>query len=102
MAALLKQAEALYDLVVLDGSPVLDLAGSTELAALVHGVALVVDADDARSGELKDALRRLHAGNATIVGAVLATYGSTRHGHHPASIDCYNGHPGGNREGTGG
>jgi len=92
MAALLEQVEARYDFIVLDSAPILDLADSAELAALVDGVALVVDADRSRSGQLKGALRRLRAANPTLVGAVLAKYDPAKSGNSYASYYGYSDH----------
>jgi capsular exopolysaccharide synthesis family protein len=85
MVALLEQAKAGYDLVVLDSSPMLGLADSTQLAALVDGVTVVVEADRSRAGQLKGALRRLRAANPALVGAVLTKYDPTRSGNSYAS-----------------
>ena len=99
MAALLEQVEAGYDFIVLDSAPILDLADSTALAALVEGVALVVDADRSRSGQLKGALRRLRAADPTLVGAVLANYDPTKNGNGYASYYGYNDDPYDSEEG---
>ena len=82
MAALLEQVEAEYDLVVIDSAPILGLADSTELAALVDGVALVVEANRGRGGQLKGALRRLRALNPVLVGAVLTKYDASKGGNY--------------------
>ena len=89
MAALLEQVEARYDFVVVDSAPILGLADSTELAALVDGVALVIEADRSRGGQLKGALRRLRAANPTLVGAVLTKYDPAKSGNSYASYYGY-------------
>ncbi|WP_052208713.1 GumC family protein [Croceibacterium mercuriale] len=85
MAALLEQVESEYDLVVIDSAPILGLADSTELAALVDGVALVVEANRGRGGQLKGALRRLRATNPVLVGAVLTKYDASKGGSYSYS-----------------
>lgn len=85
MAALLEQVDATYDLVVLDSAPILGLADSTELASLVDGVVVVVEADRSRGAQLRGALRRLRATDPTIVGAVLTKYDPARSGNSYAS-----------------
>ncbi len=82
MAALLEQVEAEYDFVVIDSAPILGLADSTELAALVDGVALVVEANRGRGGQLKGALRRLRALNPVLVGAILTKYDASKGGSY--------------------
>ena len=82
MAALLEQVEGEYDLVVIDSAPILGLADSTELSALADGVALVVEANRGRGGQLKGALRRLRAMNPVMVGAILTKYDPVRGGSY--------------------
>ena len=89
MAALLEQVEGRYDFVVLDSAPILGLADSTELAGLVDGVALVIEADRSRGGQLKGALRRLRGANPTLVGAVLTKYDPSKGGNSYASYYGY-------------
>jgi capsular exopolysaccharide synthesis family protein len=81
MAALLEQLETMFDVVVIDSSPVLGLADSTELAALADGVMLVIEADRGRGGQLKSALRRLRNSHPVIVGAALTKFDPDRAGN---------------------
>jgi succinoglycan biosynthesis transport protein ExoP len=81
MAALLEQLESQFDLVVIDSSPVLGLADSTELAALADGVMLVIEADRGRGGQLKAALRRLRSSDPVIIGAALTKFDPARAGN---------------------
>lgn len=74
MAALLEQFEREYDLVVIDSAPILGLADSTELAALADGVMVIIEASRGRSGQLKNALRRLRGSDPVILGAVLTKF----------------------------
>ncbi|MEO6041110.1 MAG: polysaccharide biosynthesis tyrosine autokinase, partial [Croceibacterium sp.] len=74
MAALLEQLEGMFDVVVVDSSPVLGLADSTELAALADGVMLVVEADRGRGGQVRAALRRLRSSDPVLIGATLTKF----------------------------
>lgn len=74
MAALLEQFDREYDLVVIDSAPILGLADSTELAALADGVMVIIEASRGRSGQLKNALRRLRGSDPVILGAVLTKF----------------------------
>jgi capsular exopolysaccharide synthesis family protein len=74
MAALLEEFDRDYDLVVIDSAPILGLADSTELAALADGVMVIIEASRGRSGQLKNALRRLRGSNPVILGAVLTKF----------------------------
>lgn len=70
-----------YDLVIIDGPPVLGLADAPRLATLVGGVVFVIQANGAHRGHAKAALKRLASVNARIIGAVLTKYDSRRTGY---------------------
>lgn len=74
MAALLEEASEKFDVVLVDCAPVLGLADSPVLSAIVDGVVLVIEADRGRGGALKTAIRRLRGMNPVIVGAVLTKF----------------------------
>jgi capsular exopolysaccharide synthesis family protein len=75
MADLLREATALYDVVVLDTPPVLATADAEALAAHADiEVVLVVDSSSRRRNVIK-ALRRLELINARIAGLVLNRIG---------------------------
>ena len=63
-----------YDVVIVDSAPVLGLADSPGLSALADGVLLVIEANRARGGQLKAAVRRLRMMKPTILGAVLTKF----------------------------
>lgn len=71
---ILDEAASKYDVVVVDSPPVLGLADSPLLSALVGGVVFVVEADRSRHGALKASLRRLRAMRPQILGAVLTKF----------------------------
>jgi capsular exopolysaccharide synthesis family protein len=63
-----------YDCVIVDSAPVLGLADSPGLSAMVDGVLLVIEANRGRGGQLKAAIRRLRLMKPTILGAVLTKF----------------------------
>jgi Mrp family chromosome partitioning ATPase len=63
-----------FDVVVIDGPPVLGLADAPRLAAAVEGVLFVIEANGAHRGTAKTALSRLRGAGARMVGAVLTKF----------------------------
>lgn len=80
LAELLSQLAERYDVVVVDGPPMLGLADGPRLASAVEGVLFVIEADGAHRGQAKAALKRLLAINARVVGAVLTKYDARKSG----------------------
>ena len=78
---LLREAAQSYDVVLVDSPPVLGLADSPLMAALVDGVIFVVEADRSRRGSLKTSLRRLRAMRAVMLGAVLTKFDPLKSGN---------------------
>jgi polysaccharide biosynthesis transport protein len=77
----LREAAQSYDVVLVDSPPVLGLADSPLMAALVDGVIFVVEADRSRRGSLKTSLRRLRAMRAVMLGAVLTKFDPLKSGN---------------------
>jgi polysaccharide biosynthesis transport protein len=71
MRELLRQAEAKFDRVILDGPPALLISDAVVLAMQVDGVILVARAETNTKGALKRAREQLQSINARIVGVVL-------------------------------
>ncbi len=74
MKKFLAKAEKQFDVVVVDGPPVLGLADALVLSNVTRGTVLVVDAGETRKGVLTDALKRLHGVQANIIGTILTKY----------------------------
>ncbi|RYE07444.1 MAG: polysaccharide biosynthesis tyrosine autokinase [Hyphomicrobiales bacterium] len=70
----LASARKEYDLVVIDGPPVLGFADAPVLAATVEGTVFVIEARSTRRGQARGALKRLNMGNARITGVVLTKF----------------------------
>ncbi len=68
---IINQASKDYDLVIVDGPPVLGLADAPLLAAVVQSVIFVIESNRGSPGETKSALRRLQTAHGNIIGAVL-------------------------------
>jgi capsular exopolysaccharide synthesis family protein len=71
MADLMLDLRDRYDFVIVDAPPVLPVADAPLLAALADGVVLVVRHDSTGVDQVQAALRRLHAVDAEVLGAVL-------------------------------
>ncbi len=76
--AMIADAENSFDLLIIDGPPVMGLADAPLLASAVAGAVLVIEAGQTRQGLAKAALRRLALGNARILGGILSKF-NVRH-----------------------
>lgn len=76
--AMIADAESAFDLLIIDGPPVMGLADAPLLASAVAGAVLVIEAGQTRQGLAKAALRRLALGNARILGGILSKF-NVRH-----------------------
>ncbi|WP_456405120.1 GumC family protein [Thiolapillus sp.] len=70
-----------FDLVVVDGPPVLGLADALILANMASATIVVVDAGVTRTGALKGAVQRLWQSRANVLGTLLVKYGQGRSGY---------------------
>ena len=77
----LDQAASVYDLIVLDGPPVLALADASILAAAADGTVVVIQADRSRTQQVRSSLDRLKAGGARLVGAVFTKFNARHMGY---------------------
>jgi capsular exopolysaccharide synthesis family protein len=76
-------AEALerYDMVIVDGPPVLGLADAPLLSGVCRSTLLVVESGKTRTKAATDAINRLKAAGGHIVGAVLTKFRHQGHGY---------------------
>ncbi|MGY1425115.1 CpsD/CapB family tyrosine-protein kinase [Lysobacter sp. A289] len=79
-AALLHALRQDFDVIVLDGPPVLGLADAPLLAHRVEGTLLVVAAEQTRSDALQISLQRLLSVRASVLGTLLTSYDLQRKG----------------------
>lgn len=70
-----------YEVVILDGPPIMGLADAPLLASLADGTLLIVEAGRGHRGQAKVAIRRLRANAARIVGAVLTKFDAKQSGY---------------------
>jgi capsular exopolysaccharide synthesis family protein len=74
LVSLLTVAAEKFDMLILDGPPIMGLADAPILANLAHGTLLVVQAGSTRIAVAKNAIKRLHAARAHIVGGLLTHF----------------------------
>lgn len=72
------EAMANYDIVVIDGPPVLGLADAPILASAVMGTILVVEAGGTRRGMARSAIRRLSQGRTRLLGVLLTKFNARK------------------------
>ena len=88
-----------YDLVILDGPPVLGLADAPILSNVTDGTLLVVNSARTKIGAAQIALKRLLSARARIVGALLSKYDARNaasaygYGYEYQSYYAYGGKP---------
>lgn len=70
-----------YDMVILDGPPVLGLADAPRLASVAEGTIFIVEANGAHYGNAKAALKRLFGSRGNLIGAVLTKFDARKIGY---------------------
>ena len=83
----IRAMEAAFDLVVIDGPPVLGLADAPMLAANARSTLFVIEANRGLRGRTKSAIRRLRLNHAHILGALLTKFEARK-----AGVDQYYGY----------
>lgn len=71
----------IYDVIIIDGPPVMGLADAPLLASIADGTLLIVEAGRGYRGQAKVAIRRLRANSARIIGAVLTKFDARQSGY---------------------
>jgi capsular exopolysaccharide synthesis family protein len=74
LKAVLAEAAASYDIVVIDSPPILGLADTPLLASVAHGTLMVIESGKTRTRAAVEALGRLQQAGGNLVGAVLTRY----------------------------
>ena len=90
MMMLIDELSERFDLVLLDSPPVLGLADSPLMAALVDGVVIVIQSDRSRRGSLKASLRRLRNMRTNVLGGVLTKFDPNDAGNRYSEYYGYN------------
>ena len=81
LASLLALASQSFDIVLVDGPPVMGLADAPLLSSAIQTTLLVVAANETRRSIVKIALKRLQFARANIVGAILNKFDSKQVGY---------------------
>ncbi len=71
LRSLLDEAGSVFDMIVIDGPPIMVLADAPMIGSVVAGSLLVVEAGRTTRAQVRLALRRMALGGANVVGAVL-------------------------------
>lgn len=90
LRAVVEEAAALADLVVLDGPPLLGFTDAPLLASITDATLIVIESGKARSGETADLVRRLGEAGGDLLGAVMTKL--RRRGRAGYGYGYYRGH----------
>lgn len=90
MPHVVREFEQQYDVVVLDGPPILGLADAPILASTAEAVLFVIEANRGYHGRAKTALRRLRTAHSNLLGAALTKFNPKQAGYsYNYSYDYY-------------
>ncbi len=81
LLSLLSVGLEVFDLIVVDGPPVMGLADAALLSNAAAATVFVVGAGQARLGSVRGALKRLHFGRAAVIGTVLTKFDAKAAGY---------------------
>jgi len=81
LAELIAQLQERYEVVLIDGPPVLGLADAPAISSVVDATVFVIEANRSSRGKTKAAVRRLLSARANIIGAVLTKFDAQRIGY---------------------
>lgn len=81
LKAILAEATAEFDMVIIDGPPVLGLADAPLLGAACRGTLMVIESGKTRTKAAVETINRLNASNSNIIGAVLTKFKHQAHGY---------------------
>jgi capsular exopolysaccharide synthesis family protein len=81
LKALIAEAANDFDMVIVDGPPVLGLADAPLLGAVCRGTLMVIESGKTRTKAAQEVVNRLKASGSHIVGAVLTKFRHTGHGY---------------------
>lgn len=81
MLSLVTVGSEKFDLVIIDGPPVMGLADAPILSNIAGGTLLVIEAGSTRNAVAKMALKRLHVARARVLGVLLSKFDARKAGH---------------------
>ncbi|HEY6816340.1 MAG TPA: polysaccharide biosynthesis tyrosine autokinase, partial [Croceibacterium sp.] len=88
LSEMITQLQELYEVVLIDGPPVLGLADAPAISSIVDATVFVIEANRSSRGKTKAAVRRLLSARAKIIGAALTKFDAQRIGYG-AEYDYY-------------
>jgi len=71
LPSLIGELSEKFDLVVIDGPPILGLADAPLLASVVEATVLVIESKGSRTADIQEMIQRLTESGASIAGVVL-------------------------------
>jgi len=80
-ADLIAQLSTRFDVVVIDGPPVMGLADAPLISSVAQATVLIVESGSTRRSVAASALRRLKQGGGTVVGGVLTKFNQRQQGY---------------------
>jgi capsular exopolysaccharide synthesis family protein len=78
LVAFTKEAMEHFDIVILDGPPVMGLADAPLIASVAAGAVLTIEAGRTSRAQARAAIKRLRQGNARLFGAILTKFDARR------------------------
>jgi succinoglycan biosynthesis transport protein ExoP len=81
LVSLLSIGSEIFDLIVIDGPPILGLADAILLSSAASATIFIVGAGGVRTGLVRGALKRLQLSRGSVIGAVLSQYDSRSVGY---------------------
>lgn len=81
LRSLVESFSAHYDLIIIDGPPVLGLADAAQLSSMVEGTVFVIEAGSLHRGSAKASIRRLIGSHARLLGVVLTKFDAKKAGY---------------------
>ena len=78
LVAMIKEATEHFDIVLLDGPPVMGLADAPLIASVASGAVLTIEAGRTSRAQARAAIKRLRLGNARLFGAILTKFDSRK------------------------
>jgi len=78
LVAFTKEAMDHFDIVILDGPPVMGLADAPLIASVAAGAVLTIEAGRTSRAQARAAIKRLRLGNARLFGAILTKFDARR------------------------
>jgi capsular exopolysaccharide synthesis family protein len=78
LIAFIKEAQEHFDIILLDGPPVMGLADAPLIASVAMGAVLTIEAGRTSRAQARAAIKRLRLGNARLFGAILTKFDSRK------------------------